>query len=101
MGGDSLLPPSYLQKLLIHLQNYKYYPPFALRRHIMGEAKIKMTLDCQGQVKKYRFVQKTGSQLLDQAVQEMMKQANPFPAPKVCHMAFNVVVPIEFKISDA
>lgn len=98
LGGESLLPPSYLQKLLIHLQKYKYYPPFALRRQITGEAKVNIRLTCQGQVESYQLVKKTGSRLLDNAVRQMLKQANPFPAAKVCQAAFNVVVPIEFKI---
>ncbi|WP_416431039.1 energy transducer TonB family protein [Piscirickettsia salmonis] len=98
LGGKSLLSPSYLQKLLIHLQKYKYYPPFALRRQIMGEAKVNIRLTCQGKVESYQLVKKTGSRLLDNAVRQMMKQASPFPAPKVCQGAFNVVVPIEFKI---
>lgn len=98
LNGDLDAPISYQQEVLMYLQNYRYYPPLALRRHISGVAKVKFLVKCNGELESYKIIKSTGNNLLDNAVVKMIKDAGSFPKMKGCKQSIAMILPIEFKV---
>lgn len=70
--------------LLGHLARYKKYPEAAKRLERPGVKKInrlRFVINATGQVLSYELVGLSGSELLDKATLEMIRQAQPLPPP--------------------
>ena len=98
LNGQSEVSPSYQQKILIYLQNYRYYPPLALRRHISGTASVHLQINCDGSLVSYKITRSAGNQLLDDAVIKMLKDAGRLPMISHCTQMVEMTLPIEFKM---
>ncbi|MFG0381841.1 energy transducer TonB [Pseudomonas sp. zbq_18] len=72
---------SWQSKLLGHLAKYKRYPEDARRRGFEGVNRLRFVLDGNGKVLSYALVGKSGSASLDRATLEMIRRAQPLPAP--------------------
>jgi protein TonB len=99
LGGHSKYPPSYIDKILIYLQRYRYYPPQALKRHIVGTVKVSLVIMCDGELSAYKIIEGSGNKILDDAVNTMLGNTNDFPVNKGCVEPINITVPIEFKMT--
>lgn len=98
LNGDLDALISYQQEVLMYLQNYRYYPPLALRRHINGVAEVKFLVKCNGELESYKMIKSTGNNLLDNAVVKMINDAGAFPKMKGCKQSIAMTLPIEFKV---
>ncbi|WP_162902469.1 energy transducer TonB [Facilibium subflavum] len=99
LGGQAKITANYKQRLLIALKRYRYYPPLALRRHITGDAKARIWLDCQGNIQRYEIIKKTGSDILDTAVRQMLESAHRLPVVAHCQAQYQVNIPIQFQVT--
>ncbi len=72
---------SWQSKLLGHLARYKRYPEDARRRGFEGVNRLRFVLDGNGKVLSFALVGKSGSASLDRATLEMIRRAQPLPAP--------------------
>jgi TonB family protein len=71
-----------------------------MRRHLTGNAKVELFLNCQGKLINYKILKSTSVEMLDNAAKKMIEDAEPYPTPKNCQHNFNINVPIEFKIKN-
>lgn len=75
---------SWQGQLLGHLARYKKYPEAAKRVERPGVKKVnrlRFVINAAGQVLSYELVGLSGSELLDKATLEMIRQAQPLPPP--------------------
>jgi protein TonB len=72
---------SWQSRLLAHLNRYKRYPEDARRRGQEGVVKLRFVIDGRGQVLKFELAGKSGSGGLDRATLQMIRRAQPLPAP--------------------
>ncbi|MBB2494108.1 energy transducer TonB [Aquipseudomonas ullengensis] len=72
---------SWQSKLLGHLAKYKRYPEDARRRGLEGVNRLRFVLDANGKVLSFSLVGRSGSASLDRATLEMIRRAQPLPAP--------------------
>ncbi|MFZ9036187.1 MAG: TonB family protein [Francisellaceae bacterium] len=98
LGGDSDVAPDYTQRVLIYLQRFKYYPPLALKRGMVGRAEVVLTIDCQGNLIGYKITHSTGSSVLDEAVTIMLKNAGRLPTDKRCQGSTHISIPVIFQL---
>lgn len=69
----------YLQKLLMHIEEYKFYPSSARRRGINGEVTISFSVDAHGKVSGLDII--SYSDVLKKAAVESVNSALPLPIP--------------------
>lgn len=81
VSAPSKAKASWESKLLNHLSRYKRYPEDARRRGFEGQARLRFVLDSKGKVLSYALVGRSGSASLDRATLEMIRRAQPLPAP--------------------
>ncbi|HSC85116.1 MAG TPA: energy transducer TonB, partial [Pseudomonas sp.] len=67
--------------LLGHLAKYKRYPEDARRRGFEGVNRLRFVVDGNGKVLSFALVGRSGSAALDRATLEMIRRAQPLPAP--------------------
>ena len=72
---------SWQSRLLAHLNRYKRYPEDARRRGQQGVVKLRFVVDGQGQVRSFALAERSGSPALDRATLQMIRRAQPLPAP--------------------
>ncbi len=63
-----------------HFAKYNKYPSEAKEQGAEGTAIVYLKIDRTGKVLAARLEQKTGHDILDKAVADMVRSANPFPA---------------------
>ena len=68
-------------RLLNHLARYKRYPDDARRRGAHGLNSLRLVIDGTGQVESFALVKLSGSPSLDRATLQMIRRAQPLPAP--------------------
>ena len=68
-------------RLLNHLARYKRYPDDARRRGAHGLNSLRLVIDGAGQVESFALVKLSGSPSLDRATLQMIRRAQPLPAP--------------------
>ncbi|MBF0677261.1 energy transducer TonB [Pseudomonas sp.] len=73
--------PSWESRLLGHLNRYKRYPNDARRRGQEGVVKVRFVIDARGKVIDHQLVGRSGSPSLDRAALQMIRRAQPLPAP--------------------
>jgi TonB family protein len=89
---------SWQRQLLIHLERHKRYPNSRAGKgaHVV----VGFELDRRGRVSKATIVKGSGDAAFDQAALEMMKRADPVPAPPplVADEGLTFNVPVAFRI---
>lgn len=73
--------PSWESLLLGHLNRHKRYPHDARQRGQEGTVKVRMVIDSQGRVLDHQVLAGSGSRSLDRATLQMIRRAQPLPAP--------------------
>lgn len=74
---------NYEMKLSLWLDKFRKYPPEAQAKQLKGEGVVFITIDRVGHVMLARIKQSTGHPILDDALMQMVKDANPvLPVPK-------------------
>lgn len=69
----------YEQLLLAWLERHKRYPRRAKRLRIEGEGMLRLRIGRDGKTLHVAIAQSAGNRLLDRAMLEMARRANPFP----------------------
>lgn len=72
---------SWQSRLLAHLNRHKRYPEDARRRGQQGVVKLRFVVDGRGQVRSFALAERSGSPALDRATLQMIRRAQPLPAP--------------------
>jgi len=90
----------YEQQLYVWLARFKQYPMLARSRGIEGTGSVRVRLDRRGRVMARSLEKSTGERLLDEAVVEMTRRADPFPPVPGAYSgdSFEFVAPIEFRL---
>lgn len=100
--GDPSEPAriSYQDMVATILARAKRYPERALRRHTTGEGTIRIRIAADGDVTAFEIVRSTSSPILDDALQEMVERAAPFPPfPQgLTKDSLSIVVPVSFEL---
>ncbi len=92
--------PNFAGALMSHLGRYKRYPAEAQARRERGVAKVSFVVDRQGHVISSTLVQGSGSAALDRETLELLRRAEPLPAPPsdVPGTQFAFSVPVRFDL---
>lgn len=81
------------------LQRHKRYPRVAIIRRIEGSVMLYLRLDSAGHILASEIRESSGEKLLDDAVLEMAKSANPFPLVSGnSYVETEYIVPIDFQL---
>ncbi len=91
-------PPSYLAQLVAELERHKSYPRSAQSRRQQGTALLRFTLTRDGHVAEWRIERSSGHDRLDDAVEAMIRKADPLPPlpPEIRGDRLDLVVPVSF-----
>ncbi|HWV10635.1 energy transducer TonB [Pseudomonas sp.] len=81
ISAPSQAEVTWQSKLISHLSKYKRYPDDARRRGIEGVNRLHLVIDGNGKVVSYTLTGKSGSASLDRATLQMIRRAQPLPAP--------------------
>lgn len=81
LPSNSNALPSWQSDLLRHLAKFKRYPEDARRRGTQGVVQLRFKVDANGNVLSYEIAKESGSASLDRATLEMIRRAQPLPAP--------------------
>jgi protein TonB len=99
MPGPSAAEQAYYASLLAAwLDRHKEYPDRARRKHQEGVVLCEFAIDREGHVLRYRILQGSGYELLDEEASDLMARANPVPPPPA-GMDQTYVVPIVFALN--
>jgi periplasmic protein TonB len=82
------------------LERNKRYPEAAQARNQHGTVELAFSLDRQGRVTASRIAKSSGSSALDEATLDLVRRAQPFPAPppEMAGAEVNLSVPIRYNI---
>lgn len=69
------------KQLFAHIGRHRFYPDAARRKGLKGETLVAFALDAQGRIARLRVERSSGSTLLDEAALEVLRRADPAPAP--------------------
>lgn len=99
-GSVADTPPSYRKQLGAWLQKHKRYPRRARRLRQEGTVVLHFVMARDGTVLSWEIRRSSGHKLLDEAVAQLIRSANPLPAlPANVHMQRLVLdVPIRFHL---
>ena len=73
-------PPSYRNALRAWLERHKDYPRRARAMRMEGVAKLYFVIDRKGRVLEWEIRNSSGERMLDEAVEDMIRRADPMPA---------------------
>jgi protein TonB len=98
--NNSNAVPAWKNQVVGILERNKRYPSEAQERHQQGVAQLAFSIDRQGKVMSSRIVQSSGSSALDAETLELVRRAQPFPAPppELAGAQITLTVPIRFNI---
>ncbi|AFI85635.1 energy transducer TonB [Methylophaga nitratireducenticrescens] len=87
-------------RLHAHLAQYKQYPSSARRKGREGSPRIAFTMSRDGTVLDVWLVQSSGTELLDRAAQQLIRQAEPLPAlpDEIKEQELTLTVPINYSL---
>lgn len=99
-GGNPGAEADYHAQLLAWLERHKDYPRRAQRLRQEGTAQLRVEMDREGRVLNYEIVRSAGQQALDQAVEEMIRRADPLPPlpPEIGGERYSFTVPVIFSL---
>jgi periplasmic protein TonB len=94
-----VIAPSWQSALGAWLEAHKSYPEEAQRRGEQGRAVVRFKVDRTGQVLDIQIISGTGSTILDDAVERMLRGARvpPFP-PGMDRDQITVTVQLRYKL---
>ena len=91
----------YEQELSAWLEKYKTYPPAARMLGQHGKPILRLRIDRRGNVQFSTLERGSSYRLIDEAALEMVKKANPFPAPPSNYPAgeqLEFLIPVSFDL---
>jgi protein TonB len=99
-GSVSDTPADYRSELSAALQRHKNYPRRARRLRQEGTVLLYFVMDRSGRVLDWEIRESSGHKLLDEAVRDMIRKANPLPAlpDSVSMQRLALTVPIRFQL---
>lgn len=77
-GGEAAAMTRYERLLSSWFELHKRYPDYARQNGLEGRAMLRIWIDRRGNIKNHEF-DSTGYEALDEAVQDMVRTANPVP----------------------
>jgi protein TonB len=78
-AGRAGPPPNYLSIISSQLERNKVYPRAARDRRQQGRARLRFTIDRQGNVLGHELLSSAGYALLDQEVRSLIQRVSPLP----------------------
>jgi len=92
--------PTWKRQVVGLLERHKRYPEAAQARNQHGTVELAFSLDRQGRVTASRIAKSSGSSALDEATLDLVRRAQPFPAPppEMAGAEVNLSVPIRYNI---
>lgn len=92
---------SYEQQLVAWLNQHKRYPRQAKLRNLQGKASVRIAIDRRGNVKRFFIEQPSGYFVLDQALTQMVKRADPFPEMPASYpgSGLEFIAPVRFHLA--
>ncbi|GAB3671779.1 energy transducer TonB [Salinisphaera aquimarina] len=99
-GSVSDTPPDYRSELRTWLAKHKDYPRRARRLRQEGTAVLYFVMDRDGHILNWEIRKSSGHKLLDEAVEKMIKDADPMPPlpDSVSMQRLALTVPVSFKL---
>ena len=99
-GSVADTPANYRSELSAALQRHKNYPRRARRLRQEGTVLLYFVMDRSGRVLDWEIRESSGHKLLDEAVRDMIRKANPLPAlpDSVSMQRLALTVPIRFQL---
>ena len=76
---DPALEDGYRTRIRQAVDEHKHYPRMARRLGLEGRVVVAFTVEADGRLARVRVVESSGSELLDEAALEAVRQAAPFP----------------------
>lgn len=100
IGGTGQAELQYQDKVRAAIESHRIYPGSARRRKIQGTAIIRIHVNRQGHILKHHFIKGSGHHILDYAVLEMIKAADPLPAipPSLKKDTVFISIPVGFQL---
>jgi protein TonB len=80
-GANNFNKDNYIAYVKQRIANYKFYPNTAKRRGIEGRVGFKISIKSMGDIDALDMIQSSGSDILDQAALQAVRQASPFKPP--------------------
>lgn len=98
--GRPAAEAAWQSRLLGHLEGFRRYPTRALRQRHEGVTYLRFSVDRHGRVGAVRLERGSGSDLLDAEALEVVRRAQPVPAPppEIEGDPVEVVVPVQFRL---
>jgi periplasmic protein TonB len=92
--------PTWKKQVVGLLERNKRYPDAAQARNQQGTVELAFSLDRQGRVVSSKIAKSSGSSALDEATLDLVRRAQPFPAPppEMAGAEVNLSVPIRYNI---
>jgi periplasmic protein TonB len=92
--------PTWKRQVVGLLERHKRYPEAAQARNQHGTVELAFSLDRQGRVTASRIAKSSGSSALDEATLDLVRRAQPFPAPppEMAGAEVNLSMPIRYNI---
>lgn len=93
-------PPNYTAILAAWLEHYKKYPQRARQRGLEGDVVLTFVVNRNGKVPSYEIKKSSGYDVLDRAVEDMIRRAQPLPPipPEWSQDSMELSIPISFKL---
>lgn len=91
---------SWQQEIIKLVAKKQVYPRAALSREIEGRAKVKLTIDRSGAVQSHEIIERTGNEILDAEIDNLVERLNPLPEPpsSVPDSSLSFVLPLAWII---
>lgn len=99
-GGASGARKSYYASLQSWLERHKKYPRAARLRRYEGTVQFRFLIDRSGSVLEHSIVQSSGKRVLDEAVLDLLKRADPLPSmpPEIAGATLELTTSIDFRL---
>lgn len=95
--GRSDVDSNYRGVVAAHLARHKRFPEEIRRRRQQGSTVVTFAIDGNGKVTTITIARSSGNSNIDEASQEMIRRASPFPPPPN-RQAMSFSVPVSFEI---
>ena len=98
---DPALEADYRNRIRLAVDGHKHYPRMARRLGLEGRVVLGFTILADGRLAGLRVVQSSGSELLDEAALEAVREAAPFPPfpPGLGRERWDFTLPLDFNLS--
>lgn len=99
-GGVAAARKSYFASIQSWLEQHKKYPRAARLRRYEGTVAFSFQINRAGQIMKRSIVQSSGRKILDEALLDLLKRADPMPPmpPEISGASFDFTTSIEYNL---